>query len=288
MELTETRQVTMAPSAAIDAALGAAENVGVLRAERLSPTSVRLVQEPSDGSRRGRSSLLIAVPRSPGVAAVTIAGDLEPLVVALLWSALGATPAVTPPPTPPPQRLPPPDPRTRRPDALAPPRPDTLTPAAEVVDAPAAAPPAAAPVPLTDQAPSPRRESSPVVRSATIRLDSGIVHTIGPSGAVLGREPTPIAGGRAALVAVDDAKRLVSRNHLAVTPANGGVTVVDLGSTNGSAVVTADGDQQPLVAGAPVLLVPGMSGRFGGCSFRLLDASTDSVEGDRAASDLFT
>lgn len=71
---------------------------------------------------------------------------------------------------------------------------------------------------------------------------------------VLGRDPSP-SGGAVGRVVPGDATT-VSKSHLLVSYDGTAATVEDLGSTNGSALVR-DGATRPLVAGAPVPVVPG-------------------------------
>lgn len=87
-----------------------------------------------------------------------------------------------------------------------------------------------------------------------LRFDDGVVTPVN-SPLVLGRKPliddvrevaVPVSGDR------------VSRTHLRVEQADGGVIVRDLGSHNGSAVIWASsGDTEELVAGEPVVVAVG-------------------------------
>ena len=80
---------------------------------------------------------------------------------------------------------------------------------------------------------------------------------------VLGRNPAPAEGIRT--VTVMDLAREVSQEHLRVTTdARGGAHVEDLGSTNGSTLVHADGISEPLARGKRYALTEGAIVQFSG------------------------
>jgi hypothetical protein len=109
--------------------------------------------------------------------------------------------------------------------------------------APAAAP-ATAPVPLATPDATPSLRS---VSRALLVVDGRVGGAIG-EGVVLGRNPT--ATGDARAVAIADIGREISKVHLAVRlDADGRVWADDLGSTNGSTLVRADGTAVPLAPG---------------------------------------
>jgi uncharacterized RDD family membrane protein YckC len=95
---------------------------------------------------------------------------------------------------------------------------------------------------------------APERRTVKLVLDDGTEQSAqGP--VVVGRNPEA-ADHETALV-LRDQTRSVSKTHLRLTPTFDGVTVTDLGSTNGSAIVGRDGTRVPLTANEPVELPAG-------------------------------
>ncbi len=85
-------------------------------------------------------------------------------------------------------------------------------------------------------------------------LDTGDrVAVTGPG--LVGRRPLPGAEQWAHLVTIDDPEQSVSSTHLAFWPVDGGLDVVDRGSTNGTVLLDA--------AGKPWSLPPGQPARVG-------------------------
>jgi len=85
-------------------------------------------------------------------------------------------------------------------------------------------------------------------------LDTGVrVAVTGPG--LVGRRPVPGAEQWAHLVTIDDPEQSVSSTHLAFWPVDGGLDVVDRGSTNGTVLLDA--------AGKPWSLPPGQPARVG-------------------------
>ncbi len=80
---------------------------------------------------------------------------------------------------------------------------------------------------------------------------------------LLGRSPEPRAGEEAEVVHVGVGGRLVSKTHLSVGVDAEGLYVVDRGSTNGTAVVAADGSYEPCPPGEPVHVSDGQIVSFG-------------------------
>lgn len=77
---------------------------------------------------------------------------------------------------------------------------------------------------------------------------------------ILGRDPHgPVAGGSAnpRLVVLNDPRREVSSLHASITLNYWDVCLTDLGSTNGTEVVTPDGRRQRLVANTSLTILPG-------------------------------
>lgn len=90
---------------------------------------------------------------------------------------------------------------------------------------------------------------------------------------LLGRDPSagPTEHG-ANLVAVADPERSVSKTHLKVELIGGVVLATDRGSTNGSALVLADGTENALEPGVPTEVPSGCVVRFGTRTVRVLSA----------------
>jgi FHA domain. len=77
---------------------------------------------------------------------------------------------------------------------------------------------------------------------------------------VLGREPRVPAGhvgGMPHLLRLRDPRQEISSQHAVVSLDYWHVTLTDVGSTNGTEIVTADGHRQRLVPNTPVVLEPG-------------------------------
>lgn len=129
---------------------------------------------------------------------------------------------------------------------------------AEVRTAPPAATAAAptgdldAPTILRRDAPSaaPARPATDALPAVSLRFDAGSVEIPAGTTAVLGRAPAPRDGAAARVVPGD--ATTVSQAHLLVAFLDDGVTVQDLGSTNGSSVARAGGPAVALVPGAAV------------------------------------
>jgi hypothetical protein len=143
--------------------------------------------------------------------------------------------------------------------------------------APAA--PAAVPVsPAPSAAPAPAYESGAYEPSAyepsayepsvargsvVLTLDDGRTIEITGAGILLGRDPALPAGAPPLTpVAIDDQTKSVSKSHLAILRSGSAVTIVDLGSTNGSGVVR-DGAEHTLDPQEQVALRTGDTLRLG-------------------------
>jgi uncharacterized RDD family membrane protein YckC len=118
----------------------------------------------------------------------------------------------------------------------------------------AASHPSGHPGDLEAAQPSASRRAAPA--RYRLVLDDGAVHEL-HGVAVLGRNPTA-ADGQERLVLPDET-RTVSKSHLRLDAGAEGVLVIELGSTNGSALVLADGDRQPLDPHTPISLPDGAS-----------------------------
>lgn len=99
--------------------------------------------------------------------------------------------------------------------------------------------------------------------TARVTFDTGVTYPFGGT-IVLGRNPlAPASHPTASPVAVDDPQRSVSKTHVALTATREGVLVEDLHSTGGTVVVRADGEETPVLPGAPVHARAGDTVRYG-------------------------
>lgn len=99
--------------------------------------------------------------------------------------------------------------------------------------------------------------------TARVTFDTGVTYPFGGT-IVLGRNPlAPASHPTASPVPVDDPQRSVSKTHVALTATREGVLVEDLHSTGGTVVVHADGEETPVLPGAPVHARAGDTVRYG-------------------------
>ena len=99
--------------------------------------------------------------------------------------------------------------------------------------------------------------------TARVTFDTGVTYPFGGT-IVLGRNPlAPASHPTASPVPVDDPQRTVSKTHVALTATREGVLVEDLHSTGGTVVVRADGEETPVLPGAPVQACAGDTVRYG-------------------------
>ncbi|WP_297909963.1 RDD family protein [uncultured Actinomyces sp.] len=99
--------------------------------------------------------------------------------------------------------------------------------------------------------------------TARVTFDTGVTYPFGGT-IVLGRNPlAPASHPTASPVPVDDPQRSVSKTHVALTATREGVLVEDLHSTGGTVVVRADGEETPVLPGAPVHARAGDTVRYG-------------------------
>jgi hypothetical protein len=94
-----------------------------------------------------------------------------------------------------------------------------------------------------------------------LRFDDGQVVDVDGL-VVLGRQPSlrgesVVAGSTPRLITLPDPEQALSRSHAEVRVDGAGVVVVDLGSTNGTVVLSPDGTQVELAAGVPYPLNQG-------------------------------
>lgn len=89
-----------------------------------------------------------------------------------------------------------------------------------------------------------------------LTIDDGTTFMLtGPT--VIGRDPVVPAGASWDVQAVPDLTRTISKNHALLEPDAEGVWVTDLGSSNGTTVLSRDGRRQPVARGARVQAPPG-------------------------------
>ncbi|WP_194409237.1 RDD family protein [Microbacterium cremeum] len=114
---------------------------------------------------------------------------------------------------------------------------------------------AAAPSRQAPSVPAPAVPTPPVREaSATLTLDDGGVIEIRGSGILIGRDPASSPGDpRLVPVALADPSMSVSKTHLAVIRAGADLVAIDLGSTNGTAIVRK-GVEHPLTPREQVAL----------------------------------
>lgn len=106
---------------------------------------------------------------------------------------------------------------------------------------------------------------------STVRLtfDDGVTRVLTGT-LVLGRNPVVDPSWPAAVpMPVADLQKSVSKTHVALTLMPGGVRVDDLMSTNGTVVVSPDGQPVPVQPNHPVLATDGASVVFGGRQVRV-------------------
>jgi len=105
-----------------------------------------------------------------------------------------------------------------------------------------------------------------------LRFDTGQTFLLNGT-ALVGRAPSASPQyPNAALVRVEDASRTVSSNHLAVGGTDLGVWIVDLGSTNGSAVISKIGQERAVSSGTRVSVESGGRVRLGDRVMRVEEA----------------
>ncbi|MEQ6897834.1 FHA domain-containing protein [Microbacterium sp. KR10-403] len=155
-------------------------------------------------------------------------------------------------------------------------------PAAAATPAAASAPPDVAPpapgsrrarrvatgdVPVMSSTPGPRRSgaqpSSRGTQTVLFAFDTGQrLEAPVPCAVVLGRHPSPLEEGDL-VITVDDPQRTVSSTHARLEIGVDDAWVTDLGSTNGSDLITEDGAAKRLVAQQRALVEDGTRVRIG-------------------------
>lgn len=137
--------------------------------------------------------------------------------------------------------------------------------------APATAAPSAQSVTNTGEVSVPA-DSELTEQTVARPLDAGQLQLVLDSGerimltstVLIGRAPAAIAPWEdAILVPVSDTDRSISKTHLALRLSDGNVQVQDLGSTNGTVVILADGTSVPVMPSTNVIATIGSTVRFG-------------------------
>jgi len=109
----------------------------------------------------------------------------------------------------------------------------------------------AAPAPQPRGERADRRRGTPAAESVSLVFDTGERLEVGTT-LLVGRAPANPEGGTHALLPLPDLSRTVSKTHALLEWSGTVLWVTDLGSSNGTALVSPDGERQ--------LLVPGMRG----------------------------
>ncbi|WP_448810347.1 FHA domain-containing protein [Agromyces bauzanensis] len=95
---------------------------------------------------------------------------------------------------------------------------------------------------------------------------------------VLGRDPSPDPGRPdAAVIRLEDPARSVSKTHARIEVVDGRATITDLSSTNGTRVLTPDGEARELDPGRPVEAPSGSTVLLGELAVRLDRVPLDTV-----------
>ena len=117
-------------------------------------------------------------------------------------------------------------------------------------------------------APTPAPAGPAPVPAATLVMDTGQRIALVAPRTLLGRAPVAVAPWEEAdTVPVTDPDRSISKTHLAVLLDGDRLSVRELGSTNGSAVVGADGARTTLLMGQDVVVPDGARIELGDRSF---------------------
>lgn len=110
-----------------------------------------------------------------------------------------------------------------------------------------------------------------LTRSVVLTFDGQLRIPVSRS-VILGRNPSPAADGTA-VVALPDMSRSISKSHVRLDVENGRVFARDLGSTNGTEMVTASGIRE-LAPDERVEIPAGAQLRIAGVPLRIDDGST--------------
>lgn len=245
--------------------LGAAATAGAASGPFAAPASAAAALEPI-----GDGPLFAPPPAPTGPAAALGAGAGSPpapavgagFISSVPWEtggpAASPAPAASAPSAPGAMPPVPPPPAARRLDrdrAAMPPVP------------PPPAAPAAAAAAAIDEGPTVARTALPRA-GATLIMDTGQRIALVAPRTLLGRAPVAVSPWEEAdTVPVTDPDRSISKTHLAVLLDGDRLSVRELGSTNGSAVVAADGARTTLLMGQDVAVPDGARVELGDRSF---------------------
>lgn len=235
--------------------LGAAATAGAASGPFAAPASAAAAApEPI-----GDGPLFAPPPAPTGPAAAPGAGAGSPPAPAVGAGFISSVPWETPAPA----------------AAPAPAASSAPTPAASAPAAPAAMPPVPPPPAVPEAAPAAAIDEGPTVArtalpraGATLVMDTGQRIALVAPRTLLGRAPVAVPPwDKADTVSVIDPDRSISKTHLAVLLDGDRLSVRELGSTNGSAVVAADGARTTLLMGQDVVVPDGARVELGDRSF---------------------
>ena len=106
--------------------------------------------------------------------------------------------------------------------------------------------------------------------SLTLETEDGARHVV-TTRAILGRNPSATGDWAGALtIVIDDPAKTVSKSHAALRVTPTGSTLMDLGSTNGTAVVRSDETEVTLAPDMPVAVHVGDVVQLGSRSLRII------------------
>ena len=235
--------------------LGAAATAGAASGPFAAPASAAAAPEPI-----GDGPLFAPPPAPTGPAAAPGAGAAaSPPAPAVGAGFISSVPWETPAPAAAPA-----------PAASSAPAPAASAPAAPAAMPPVPPPPAvpeAAPAAAIDEGPTVARTALPRA-GATLVMDTGQRIALVAPRTLLGRAPVAVPPwDKADTVPVIDPDRSISKTHLAVLLDGDRLSVRELGSTNGSAVVAADGARTTLLMGQDVAVPDGARVELGDRSF---------------------
>lgn len=239
--------------------LGAAATAGAASGPFAAPASAAAAPEPI-----GDGPLFAPPPAPTGPAAAPGAGAaVSPPAPAVGAGFISSVPWETPAPAAAPA---PAASSAPAPAASAPAAPGAMPPVPPPPAVPEAAP-AAAPAAAIDEGPTVARTALPRA-GATLVMDTGQRIALVAPRTLLGRAPVAVPPwDKADTVPVIDPDRSISKTHLAVLLDGDRLSVRELGSTNGSAVVAADGARTTLLMGQDVVVPDGARVELGDRSF---------------------
>ena len=239
--------------------LGAAATAGAASGPFAAPASAAAAApEPI-----GDGPLFAPPPAPTGPAAAPGAGAGSPPAPAVGAGFISSVPWETPAPAAAPA---PAASSAPAPAASAPAAPGAMPPVPPPPAVPEAAP-AAAPAAAIDEGPTVARTALPRA-GATLVMDTGQRIALVAPRTLLGRAPVAVSPWEEAdTVPVTDPDRSISKTHLAVLLDGDRLSVRELGSTNGSAVVAADGARTTLLMGQDVVVPDGARVELGDRSF---------------------